>query len=148
MSVVIRMKRMGRTNRPTYRISVAHAPAKRDGRTLETIGHYDPASSVKDLQLKIDLERARFWIDHGARPSPTVASILRRLGATKDRPPKKVRSRPGRKKDTKTRARREERKKGLLAAKQQRLAARVAEKQAKKAAKSEGEKGAKAEAKS
>lgn len=134
MSVVIRMKRMGRTNRPTYRISVADAPAKRDGRTLETLGHYDPASSVKELQLKIDLERAKFWIKNGAQPSPTVASILRRLGATKDRPPMQSRSRDGRKKVTKTGARREERKKLLLAAKSLRRTARVAERKAKQVA--------------
>ena len=134
MSVVIRMKRMGRTNRPTYRISVAYAPAKRDGRTLETLGHYDPASPVKELQLKIDVDRAKYWIKNGAQPSLTVASILRRLGATKDRPPRLPRVRAGRKKKTKTKAQRAERRQVLLEAKATRLAARVAEKKAQRKA--------------
>ena len=98
MAVVIRMKRTGRKNAPCYRISVADRRFPRDGRTLETLGVYDPISPVPDLRLKLDVERARHWIERGARPSFTVRSIFRRSGvydglATE----KKKRDRSGRK---------------------------------------------------
>lgn len=106
MTVVIRMKRSGRRNRPCYRISVADARAPRDGSTLENLGLYDPIASKKEAQLTLDVERARYWIRNGARPSETVASIFRRQGVYAEIPAPKKRERPGRKKATKTRERR------------------------------------------
>ena len=136
MAVVIRMKRTGRRNRPCYRISVADRALPRDGRTLDTLGLYDPASPKEELRLKVDVERAKEWIAKGAVPSDTVRSILRRQGAFTDAPPHKPRKRPGRSKVTKTRERRLERKKALAEAKAARSAERVAARRAaKKAAK-------------
>lgn len=111
MAVVIRMKRTGRRNRPCYRISVADRSFPRDGRTLETLGVYDPASPKPDLRLKLDVDRARFWLTRGARPSDTVRSILKREGvygaeAPAINPVKKVRRRPGRSKTTAKRTQR------------------------------------------
>ena len=80
MSVVIRMKRTGRRNRPCYRISVADSRSPRDGRTLETLGLYDPVSKAADQQTTLDVDRARHWITNGAQPSETVRSIFKRLG--------------------------------------------------------------------
>ncbi|MCP3915040.1 MAG: 30S ribosomal protein S16 [bacterium] len=104
MAVVIRMKRTGRRNRPCYRISVADSRFPRDGRTLETLGLYDPVSSQKDKQTTLDVDRARHWIGAGALPSETVRSIFKRMGVYEDEfalGQGKKRDRSGRKKATK-----------------------------------------------
>ena len=133
------MKRTGRKNRPSYRISATDKRNARDGRTLETLGHYDPASPVEALRLKLDPERIQRWLAQGAKPSETVASILRRQGIVQPGLTHKVRDRSGRSKPTKAKARREDRKKTMAEAKtarrKERLAARRA---AAKAAPAEG----------
>lgn len=91
------MKRTGRRNRPCYRISVADRRSPRDGKTLETLGLYDPVSQDAESQVKIDVERAKHWLEHGAIPSETVASILRRQGAYDGVTQAKPRKRTGRK---------------------------------------------------
>ncbi len=145
MAVVIRMKRTGRRNRPCYRISVADRNVPRDGRTLETLGVYDPASPKPELRLKLNVERAKHWVSVGALPSETVRSIFKREGVYGDTPPaKKVRRRPGRKKTTVSRTKREARKKATVEAKlarrNERVAARrAAKKAAAAAAAAEGE---------
>ncbi|MFT5048955.1 MAG: small subunit ribosomal protein S16 [Chlamydiales bacterium] len=80
MAVVIRMKRTGRRNRPCYRISVADSRMPRDGRTLETLGVYDPVCPKDDAQTTLNVDRARHWIGVGATPSDTVRSIFRARG--------------------------------------------------------------------
>lgn len=105
MSVVIRMKRTGRRNRPCYRISVADSRAPRDGRTLETLGLYDPVSKVVDQQTTLNVDRARHWMTNGAQPSDTVRSIFKRMGVFEEMDmTTKKRDRSGRKLDTKTTA--------------------------------------------
>lgn len=96
------MKRTGRKNRPCYRISVAVRADPRDGRTLETLGIYDPASPKPELQLTLDVERARHWLAHGALPSETVSSIFERQGVYEGLPTPKRRKRVGRWKETAT----------------------------------------------
>lgn len=107
MSVVIRMKREGRKNRPFYRISVANPRNPRDGATLEKLGIYDPIAATPEKQLRFDAERARHWLRLGAQPSETVASIFRRAKVTEGWPAKKKRDRSGRGTKTKTGERRE-----------------------------------------
>jgi len=102
MAVVIRMKRTGRRNRPCYRISVTDRAFPRDGRTLETLGVYDPASPKPDLRLKLDAERAKHWLALGALPSLTVASILKREGVIQGTLTTKEKKRQGRKTKTAT----------------------------------------------
>jgi small subunit ribosomal protein S16 len=131
MAVVIRMKRTGRKNAPCYRISVADKRSPRDGRTLDTLGVYDPISPVEELRLKLDVERARKWVQNGAKPSETVHSIFKKHGVYdgvhfRD----KKRSRPGRKNETKTSATRVAAQKKRSAAKTSRRTARVAGKRA------------------
>lgn len=131
MAVVLRMKRTGRKNRPCYRISATNNRNARDGRTLETLGHYDPASPVESLRLKIEAERVKHWLDHGAKPSDTVASLLRKLGIPMPSQRVKVaRDRSGRKKDTRAKTHRTERKERLAAAKVDRRKARLSAKRA------------------
>ena len=139
MSVVIRMKRTGRRNRPCYRISVADKALPRDGRTLETLGVYDPVSPLPDLQLKFDVERARFWVQHGAVPSDTVRSIFRKHGVYEGLAEPKKRSRKGRNKVTAKRTRREADKTARASKKEERRNQRLAEKKAAKAASASSE---------
>jgi small subunit ribosomal protein S16 len=71
----IRLRRTGTTKRPYYRVVVADARCWRDGRFVEVLGHYDPRRNP--AVVKIDAERARYWISKGARPSDTVRSLLK-----------------------------------------------------------------------
>lgn len=128
------MKRTGRRNRPCYRISVADRSFPRDGRTLETLGIYDPASPVPDLRLKLDVERSRFWVERGALPSETVNSIFKREGVYEGRPARKVRKRKGRGTTTKTRERKQGAKSARVESKTARHGERVAVKRAAKKA--------------
>ena len=135
MTVVIRMKRSGRRNRPCYRISVADRRSPRDGRTLETLGLYDPVASSSESQLTLNVERAKHWISEGAQPSDTVRSIFKRQGVYEGAAPKTTRDRSGRKAKTKKGERRTTVKAARVEAKVARRTERVqAAKQAKQAA--------------
>ena len=81
MAVRIRLKRMGKKKRPTYRVVVADARAPRDGRIIELIGRYDPHPDPSIVQ--IDNERARYWLDNGAQPTERVQKLLEISGAVK-----------------------------------------------------------------
>ena len=96
MSVVIRMKRTGRRNRPCYRISVADSRKPRDGKILENLGLYDPICLTVEQQLTLDVERARHWVVQGALPSETVNSIFKKNGVYEGLPAKKHKKRTGR----------------------------------------------------
>ena len=78
MAVRIRLRRVGSNKNPIWRIVVADKRSPRDGRTIETIGSYNPQTDPS--QITIDTERARHWIDHGAMPTRTVARLLRTEG--------------------------------------------------------------------
>ncbi len=133
MAVVIRLKRGGRRNRPHYRITVTDTRFPRDGRIIENLGHYDPIATREDLQLSLNVERAKHWVSKGALPSETVRSILERNGVYEGHEPPKKRDRSGRKKVTKTRTARraaqrvrDERRKKPAAVAKQRAKARAA----------------------
>lgn len=133
MSVVIRLSRIGRRNRPTYRICVADSRYPLDGRVLEHVGSYDPMAPRADMRMKIDAERVRHWIGNGARMSDTVHSIYNKLGGAKAAPPAPVlpRDRSGRKKKTARRAARESSQQQRAQAKLERSQARAAARKAK-----------------
>jgi small subunit ribosomal protein S16 len=76
MSVKIRMKRIGTTNTPAYRIVVADSRSPRDGKFIEEIGTYQPLKKTDNYTL--DLDRAEYWLSKGAQPSETVASFLKK----------------------------------------------------------------------
>jgi len=78
MSVKIRLRRMGAKKRPFYRLVVADSRRARDGRFIETLGFYNPC--VEPNELKIDAERAFYWLGVGAQPSDTVQALLKRQG--------------------------------------------------------------------
>jgi small subunit ribosomal protein S16 len=78
MAVKIRMKRVGTKNTPVYRIVVADARSPRDGKFIEEIGTYQPLK--KDTNFSLNLERAKYWVSKGAKPSDTVASFIKKAG--------------------------------------------------------------------
>lgn len=80
MAVRIRLKRVGAKNNPIFRIVVADARSPRDGRFLEEIGTYHPRQKAD--KVKLDLERAQYWVGKGAQPSETVASFMKRAAKT------------------------------------------------------------------
>jgi small subunit ribosomal protein S16 len=80
MAVKLRMKRMGNTHRPFYRVVSVDQRKKRDGRVIEQLGTYDPLMADEGGQVKLDLARCAYWISVGAQPSETVASLLKRQG--------------------------------------------------------------------
>ncbi len=76
--VRIRLRRVGSKRQPSYRIVVADARSPRDGRSIETIGFYNPRTQPATMQ--IDEDRALYWLSNGAKPSDTVEYILTQLG--------------------------------------------------------------------
>jgi small subunit ribosomal protein S16 len=73
------MKRLGRRNRPFWRICATDKRAARDGRVVEELGHYDPYLDNED-KVKIRRDRVVHWLKHGAQPSKTVTELLGHLG--------------------------------------------------------------------
>ena len=78
MAVKIRLKRMGKIRTPFYRIVVADARTKRDGRVIEEIGTYNPKTDPS--LINVDSERAQHWLSVGAQPSEPVRALLRKTG--------------------------------------------------------------------
>jgi len=72
--VVVRMSRQGSKKRPFYRIVAADKRCARDGRFIELLGTYDPRTKA----FKLDAERYAHWLQHGAKASDTLASLVRR----------------------------------------------------------------------
>ena len=83
--LAIRLRRTGTTKRPYYRVVVADSREPRDGRFVEVLGHYDPRRDP--AVVKIDADRARYWIGKGARPSDTVRSLLKRKPEAAEKKP-------------------------------------------------------------
>ena len=79
MAVKIRLRRMGAKKAPFYRIVVADSRSPRDGRFIEELGTYDP--SAEENKIKVDMERAKYWIANGAQPTDTVRGLLKKLEA-------------------------------------------------------------------
>jgi small subunit ribosomal protein S16 len=72
------LTRVGATKQPSYRFVVADSRNARNGRSLETLGHYNPRTDP--IEIKVDEEKAKDWIKRGAQPSDTVARLFRRVG--------------------------------------------------------------------
>ncbi|MFL5777735.1 MAG: 30S ribosomal protein S16 [Chloroflexota bacterium] len=78
MAVRIRLTRVGARKQPSYRVVVSDARTARDGRSIETIGHYDPRT--QPVEFNVDEEKAKAWLAKGAQPSDTVARLFRQAG--------------------------------------------------------------------
>ena len=82
--VKIRLKRMGTTKRPVYRLVVADSRSPRDGRFIESIGFYDPLPNP--AVVSIDADRVQLWLRRGARPSDSARQLLVKEGILAARP--------------------------------------------------------------
>ena len=78
MAARIRLRRVGTTKKPSYRVVVADGRTARDGRFIDQIGFYDPLTEPPTV--RIDAEKAAAWIRKGALPSNTVRNHLARAG--------------------------------------------------------------------
>jgi small subunit ribosomal protein S16 len=74
----IKLMRLGKMREPHYRIVVADARTKRDGRSIETIGEYHPKSDPS--VIKVDGDRAAYWLGVGAQPTEAVTAIFKVTG--------------------------------------------------------------------
>ena len=78
MAVKIKLKRLGKMRNPQYRIVVADARTKRDGRAIEEIGKYHPKNDPSVIE--VDSERAQYWLSVGAQPTEAVVALFKRTG--------------------------------------------------------------------
>ncbi len=79
MAVKIRLKRMGRKKKPFYRVVVADERAPRDGKSIEEVGTYNPL--VEPPVIKLDTDKIDQWIKNGAKPTPTVSTLIKKAKA-------------------------------------------------------------------
>ena len=77
MTVKIRLKRVGKTKMPSYRIVVADSRSPRDGRIIENLGWYNPL--VEPSAISVNEEKVLGWLKNGAQPTESVASLLKRV---------------------------------------------------------------------
>src|SRR3954464_14406854 len=80
MAVKLRLKRMGRSNHAFYRLNAMDSRSPRDGRVIEELGYYDPKNKDQAKQFVANIDRCKHWLDHGAVPSETVSSLLKKAG--------------------------------------------------------------------
>lgn len=80
MAVRIRMKKMGRTHRPYFRICAMDQRSPRDGRVIEELGTYDPMCPETDARVTLKGERVDYWLGVGAQPSEKVAVLIKKYG--------------------------------------------------------------------
>lgn len=80
MAVRIRLKRLGRRHRPSYRIAAVDSRKARDSRVIEELGLYDPVNANEELRLVLKRERIEYWLSVGAQPSDTVRQLLKKQG--------------------------------------------------------------------
>jgi small subunit ribosomal protein S16 len=86
VAVRIRLSRVGATKQPSYRFVVSDSRNARDGRSLDTLGHYNPRTDP--IEVNVDETRAREWLSKGAKPSETVARLFRQVGLLPAEPQK------------------------------------------------------------
>jgi small subunit ribosomal protein S16 len=76
--VKIRLTRLGAHKKPFYRLIVADSKARRDGPFIEILGTYDPMKEPSEI--KVDLDKARVWLQKGAQPTITAKKLMQRAG--------------------------------------------------------------------
>lgn len=84
MAVRIRLKRLGRRNRPSWRVCVFDSRTRRDGRSIEDLGFYDTLAKDPERKMKVNVERARHWLSEGAKPTEIVTQIFKKCGVSGD----------------------------------------------------------------
>lgn len=76
--VKIRLTRIGAKKRPFYRVIVADSKSRRDGPFIEILGTYNPLTEPSEI--KIDLERAKYWLGNGAQATATAMRLMKKVG--------------------------------------------------------------------
>ena len=84
MALKIKLARIGATHNPVYRVVVAEGRSRRDGRFVEILGTYSPKQ--RSGQLKLNVERADYWISQGAIPTDTSRSLIKKARKLGDAP--------------------------------------------------------------
>ncbi|MPZ88692.1 MAG: 30S ribosomal protein S16 [Nitriliruptorales bacterium] len=138
MAVKMRLRREGKKKQPFYRVVVADARSPRDGRFIEDLGYYQPLHQPSTI--KIDHERALYWLRNGVRPSDAVLRLLRIEGIWeqfKPGDPGKDRSAKHQIRAAAAEAKEQERKRAEEAARRERAANEAAEAEARTAAEAE-----------
>jgi small subunit ribosomal protein S16 len=75
--VVIRLTRGGAKKRPFYHIVVTDSRKRRDGGYIERLGYFNPIAASQEARLRLNAERAQYWISQGAKPSERVAALIK-----------------------------------------------------------------------
>lgn len=75
--VTIRLSRTGAKKKPFYHIVVTDSRKKRDGRSLERLGFFNPTATGQEVPLKLDMERIDYWVSQGAQTSDRVAKLIK-----------------------------------------------------------------------
>ncbi len=86
--VKLRLKRTGRRHQPYYRIVAMDLKQRRDGEPIEELGLYNPLEKDVTKRVVLNAERAAHWLKAGAKPSETVAKLLKKAGVVKAAPAK------------------------------------------------------------
>ena len=76
--LAIKLMRTGAKKRPSYRIIVKEKQSKRDGAYLENLGTYNPTR--EPAEIKLDMDRVRYWMEKGAQPTMTVDRLIKASG--------------------------------------------------------------------
>lgn len=76
--VKIRLTRLGAHKRPFYRVVVSDSRARRDGPFIEILGTYNPLKEPSEV--KLDLDRTKFWLQRGAQPTVIAKKLIQRAG--------------------------------------------------------------------
>jgi small subunit ribosomal protein S16 len=76
--VKIRLTRIGSHKKPFYRFIVADSRARRDGPFIEILGTYNPLKEPSEI--KVDIDKARYWLQKGAQPTDTVKKLMQKAG--------------------------------------------------------------------
>ncbi|MEX0373943.1 30S ribosomal protein S16 [Spiribacter pallidus] len=79
--VTIRLARTGAKKRPFYHLVVTDSRNARDGRFIERLGFFNPVAAGEEVPLRVDVERAQYWLSKGAKPSERVSQLLRQAQA-------------------------------------------------------------------
>jgi len=82
--IALRLMRLGAKKRPFYRIVAIDSRKPRESKTKDVIGYYNPLKEPPDI--KVDLEKAKYWIDRGAQASKTVQSLLDKASKSENLP--------------------------------------------------------------
>jgi small subunit ribosomal protein S16 len=133
MAVRLRLLRIGKRNRPCYRLCAVDSRKPRGGAYLESIGFYDPYIADDQKKVKLDRERAEYWLSVGAQPSETIRSFFEKAQVAGLVSPEKPKRQP-RKKPASVQKRARARAEAKVKAK-----ARAKAKKAKKAEKAKAE---------